>query len=89
RYYQRQGFMPVLEWRHGFESGAYSIRAAGIWQRDPSVFTYSDGTPEVGNRDFRGVISTSGSFRITERWTVGWDLNLMSDTAFLRDYSLM
>ncbi|WP_170182132.1 LPS-assembly protein LptD [Phreatobacter stygius] len=89
RYYQRQGFMPIAEWRHGFESGSYSIRGAGIWQRDPSVFVYSDGvTPEVGNREFRGVISTTGSFRITDRWSFGWDLNLMSDTAFLRDYSL-
>lgn len=89
RYYTRQGFMPMAEWRHGFESGYYTIRAAGIRQQDRSVFVYSDGTPEVGNRDFRGIIHTMGQFRITERWSVGWDLNLMSDTAFLRDYSLM
>lgn len=89
RYYLRQGFMPIAEWRHGFESGYYTIRAAGIRQQDRSVFTYSDGRPEVGNRDFRGIVHTTGQFRITERWSVGWDLNLMSDTAFLRDYSLM
>jgi LPS-assembly protein len=90
RYYARQGFMPVAEWRHGFESGYYTIRAAGISQRDPSVFVYSDGvTPEVGNRTLRGIVHTTGQFRLTERWSVGWDLNLMSDTAFLRDYSLM
>lgn len=88
RYYSRQGFMPLVEWRHGFESGYYSIRAAGIRQNDPGVFTYSDGTNEVGNREFRGILHTTGMFRITERWSVGWDLNLMSDTAFLRDYSL-
>lgn len=89
RYYHRQGFMPVVEWRHGFESGYYTIRGAGIFQQDRNAFTYSDGTPEVGNRSFRGIIHTSGMFRLTERWSVGWDLNLMSDTAFLRDYSLM
>ncbi|MCZ0734057.1 LPS-assembly protein LptD [Phreatobacter sp. AB_2022a] len=88
RYYQRQGFMPLAEWRHGFESGGYIIRGAGIFQQQPGVFSYADGTPEVGNRNFRGFISTSGSFRLTERWSFGWDLNLMSDTAFLRDYSL-
>ena len=88
RYYSRQGFMPIAEWRHGFESGYYSIRAAGIRQNDPGVFTYSNGTNEVGNREFRGILHTTGMFRITERWSVGWDLNLMSDTAFLRDYSL-
>ncbi len=88
RYYSRQGFMPLVEWRHGFESGYYTIRGAGIRQNDPSVFTYSDGTREVGNRDFRGILHTTGMFRITERWSMGWDLNLMSDTAFLRDYSL-
>lgn len=88
RYYSRQGFMPLVEWRHGFESGFYSIRAAGIRQNDPSVFSFSDGTREVGNREFRGILHTTGMFRINERWSVGWDLNLMSDTAFLRDYSL-
>lgn len=88
RYYSRQGFMPLVEWRHGFESGFYSIRAAGIRQNDPGVFSYSDGTREVGNREFRGILHTTGMFRINERWSVGWDLNLMSDTAFLRDYSL-
>lgn len=90
RYYARQGFMPVFEWRHGFESGYYTLRGAAIWQQDPGAFMYSDGiTPEVGNRTFRGILHTTGMFRITERWTVGWDLNLMSDTAFLRDYSLL
>lgn len=89
RYYSRQGFMPVAEWRHGFESGYYTIRAAGIRQNDPSVFVYRNGDSEVGNREFRGIIHTTGIFRINERWSVGWDLNLMSDTAFLRDYSLM
>ncbi|PTM61752.1 LPS-assembly protein LptD [Phreatobacter oligotrophus] len=89
RYYARQGFMPIVEWRHGFESGYYTIRAAGIRQNDPGVFTYSNGTNEVGNREFRGIIHTTGIYRLTERWSVGWDLNLMSDTAFLRDYSLM
>lgn len=89
RYYSRQGFMPIAEWRHGFESGYYSIRAAGIRQNDPGVFMYNDGvTREVGNREFRGILHTTGIFRVTERWSVGWDLNLMSDTAFLRDYSL-
>lgn len=89
RYYARQGFMPVFEWRHGFESGYYTLRGAAIWQRDPSAFIYSDGTPEVGNRDFRGILHTTGLFRVTDRWSVGWDINLMSDTAFLRDYSLL
>jgi len=88
RYYARQGFMPIVEWRHGFESGYYTLRAAGIRQNDPSTFSYSNGAPEVGNREFRGVLHTTGVFRINDRWSVGWDLNLMSDTAFLRDYSL-
>ncbi len=88
RYYSRQGFLPLVEWRHGFESGYYTIRAAGIRQRDPSVFTYSNGVNEVGNREFRGIIQSMGIFRLTERWSIGWDVNLMTDTAFLRDYAL-
>lgn len=89
RYYMRQGFMPVVEWRHGFESGFYTLRAAGIRQQDRSVFIYNEGQPEVGNRDWRGIIHSTGQFRLTERWSIGWDVNLMSDTAFLRDYSLL
>jgi LPS-assembly protein len=89
RYYSRQGFMPVAEWRHGFESGYYTLRGAAIWQRDPSVYSYSDGTPEVGNRTLRSVLQSTGMFRITERWQMGWEVNILSDAAFLRDYSLM
>jgi len=35
----RQGLLMQGQWRHRLLNGAYSIRAAGIFQQDPGVFT--------------------------------------------------
>jgi LPS-assembly protein len=37
----RQGMLNQLEWRHRLETGVYNIRAAGIFQADPSAFLNS------------------------------------------------
>ncbi len=34
----RQGVLGQAEWRHRLMDGAYSIKAAGIFQQDPGYF---------------------------------------------------
>ncbi len=80
-YYTRQGLLGKVEWRHRLMDGSYSIRAAGIFQREPSAFA---GT--VGNVDARGAITTSGEFRINDWWKWGWDGTVVTDKLFLSHY---
>jgi LPS-assembly protein len=77
----RQGPLLQGEWRHRLVNGAYTIRASGIFQLDRDAF----GT-NAGNREFRGDVHTTGQFRITDKWTWGWNGTLLSDTAYYRDY---
>ena len=52
-YLSRQGFLGQAEWRHRLMNGSYNVRAAGIFQKDPTAF---DAAPYgAGNRDFRGL----------------------------------
>lgn len=82
----RQGVLGVVEWRHRLLNGSYSIRAAGIFQQDPGAFQPSPYGP--GSRDFRGGIETKGQFNINTQWKLGWDITVMSDRWFTRDYKL-
>ncbi len=82
----RQGVLGVAEWRHRLLNGSYSIRAAGIFQQDPGAFQPSPYGP--GNRDFRGGIESKGQFNINTQWKLGWDITVMSDRWFTRDYKL-
>ena len=70
------------EFRQRLINGAYTIRAAGIKQQDPSAFNGS-----FGDRDWRGSIESSGRFALTQKWTWGWDALLLSDRYFLQDYN--
>jgi LPS-assembly protein len=82
----RQGFLGEAEWRHRLESGQYSIRGAGIFQQDKNAFLPSPyGARE---RDFRGLLETSGLFFLNERWKWGWDISLVTDKWFLQNYSI-
>lgn len=83
-YLSRQGFFGDVEWRHRLLTGSYTIRAAGIFERDPAAINRRP--PPGGFDDARGVIQTSGRFSINPRWTFGWNATLLSDRKFLADY---
>lgn len=85
----KQGPMLQGEFRQRLLNGAWSIRAAGIDQLDPSYFWRSaaDGGPTPGYRDFRGSVETNGQFALNDKWVWGWDALLLSDKTFLQDYN--
>src|SRR3569833_1045546 len=83
----KQGVLMEGEFRHRLMSGAYSIRAAGIQQNDPSYFVRNNGTQTSGNRDNRRRLDTSGRFAITDKWACGWDALIVSDKSFIQDYN--
>ena len=84
----KQGVMLQGEFRQRLLTGAYAIRAAGIYQLDPSYF--ANNTPGVdapGDRTFRGSVETEGRFAINDKWVWGWDGVLLTDKTFLSDYN--
>ncbi len=87
-YMTKQGFLLSGEWNQRLANGAYSIKAAGIFQQDPGYFAseYGADTPETKN--FRGTILTAGQFDITNQWVWGWTGVLVTDPTFVTDYSL-
>jgi LPS-assembly protein len=84
----KQGVLVDGEWRQRLLTGSYSIRAAGIFQQDPSYFAGRDGPDSPTAKNFRGVVQSSGQFAITDKWTWGWTGLLMTDSQFLQDYQL-
>lgn len=86
----RQGFMGRVEWRHRIDTpwitGAYNIRTAGIFQRDPEAFYSAPVGP--GTRQWRGSIESTGKFFLSEKWKFGWDIAAMSDRWFFDDYKV-
>jgi LPS-assembly protein len=84
--YSRQGVLGQLEFRQRLLTGAYNIRAAGIFQQDKSA--YLDPPFGPGNRTGRGSIETTGRFNINDRWRFGWDIALLSDKWFLQNYKI-
>jgi len=84
----RQRALVQGEWRHRLLDGSYSIKAAGIFQQDPSYFAARDGAASPTADTFRGVIQTAGQFALTDKWVWGWTGLLVTDTQFLYDYQL-
>ena len=82
KYTTTQGLLMQGEFRQRLINGAYTIRAAGIKQQDPSAFNGS-----FGDREWRGSVESSGRLALTQKWTWGWDALLMSDRYFLQDYN--
>ncbi len=80
----RQGVLAQAEWRHRLEHGSYLVRAAGISQQDKGVFLPGPNGP--GDKELRGSLETVGNFLINEKWNWGWDLALVSDKWFFRNY---
>ena len=83
----KQGLLMQGEFRQRLINGAYSIRAAGIYQLDKDYFMRSDGTTTPGYRDWRGSVESAGQFALTNKWVWGWDAVLLSDKTFLQDYN--
>ena len=84
----KQGLLMQGEFRQRLINGAYSIRAAGIYQLDKN--TFAPATPGIaapGYRDWRGSLESSGQFALSDKWVWGWDALLMSDKTFLQDYN--
>ena len=67
----KQGLMLQGEWRQRLMNGAYSIRAAGIYQLDKDDFLRDDGTPTPGYRDLRGSLETIGPVRAQPEMGLG------------------
>ncbi|UVK44639.1 LPS-assembly protein LptD [Mesorhizobium sp. AR07] len=97
--YTKQGFLGEAEWRQRFDNGAYSLKIAGIQQRDPDALIDSASFPgtfghninsgEVGDPNkFRGMMGTKGQFAINPRWNFGWDVLLQTDKNFSNTYNI-
>jgi LPS-assembly protein len=84
-YFSRQGFLGQVEWRQQFDNGQYDVRIAGIHQQNPDAFSANTVDRSVRNR---GMIATSGQFKINPRWTFGWDVLVQSDKNFSRTYAI-
>jgi len=82
----KQGLLLQGEFRQRLINGAYSIRAAGIYQLDRAYFA-TPGMTAPGDRDFRGSVESSGQFAITDKWVWGWDGVALTDKTFLSDYN--
>lgn len=91
--YTKQGFLGEAEWRQRFNNGEYSLKIAGIQQRDPDAFIDSagrnvdSGTAGDANK-LRGMMGTQGQFAINERWNFGWDVLLQTDKNFSSTYKI-
>lgn len=77
----KQGVLAQADWRQKLANGEYSVHLGGLMQAQPGEFGTSS-----GNRRFRGVIASTGTFDINDRWQWGWDASFRSDRAFLQDY---
>jgi LPS-assembly protein len=84
----KQGPLLEAQWRQRLLDGAYSIRAAGIFQADPGYFATRDGPDSATANTFRGAIQTAGQFALNDKWVWGWTGLLVTDTQFLYDYQI-
>ncbi|WP_055997629.1 LPS-assembly protein LptD [Devosia sp. Root413D1] len=76
----RQGFLMAAEWQQQFDYGSFTVKASGLYQLDPGAFS------ELGNREWRGAIQSSGRFQPIADWTVGWSYSAFTDAAYFDDY---
>ncbi len=75
-------------WRQRLMDGAYTIKAAGVFQQDTSYFANRDGVDSPTDRPFRGAVQTTGQFAINDKWVWGWTGLLLTDRYVLTDYNL-
>ncbi|MBO3759701.1 LPS-assembly protein LptD [Ciceribacter sp. L1K22] len=80
-----QGVLLDGEIRQRFEKGSASLRIAGINQMNPDKF---DAGTSDAEKDWRGMVSSKGEFKINPRWSFGWDVMAQTDNNFARTYEL-
>lgn len=83
--FSKQGFLGEAEFRQNFSNGEITLRMAGISQRKPGEFKAQ--TSDALETE-RGMIGTTGRFRINPRWIFGWDAMLQTDNNFSRTYGV-
>ncbi len=83
--YSRQGFLAEAEFRQRLDNGSYSLKIAGIHQREPDAFRF--GYVDRNNVN-RGMIGSEGEFKLNPRWTFGWDVMAQTDKNFSYTYSI-
>ncbi len=81
RFTTQEGIVYQGEFRHRIASGAYRMFATGTWPE-----TRTAGT--AGESEFRGSLFGDGRFNIAPDWHWGFNAELVSDTTYLRKYSL-
>ena len=79
----RQGFLMDAEWVQRFDAGSFRIKASGLYQADRSAFA-----GQIGDRDWRGAIQTSGDFVPVKDWQTGWSYTAFTDAAYFEDYRI-
>jgi LPS-assembly protein len=79
----RQGLLMDAEWVQRFQAGSFRIKGSGVYQLDPTAFTFSEAQTR-----WRGALQTSGNFVPTKDWEAGWSYTAFSDFAYLRDYRI-
>lgn len=77
----RQGLLMDATVRHRTETGRWSVQGVGIRQSDASAFDSVN-----SQDDWRGAVFTKGEFNLNDKWTAGWDAELLSDRRFASDY---
>ena len=90
RYYSKQGFLGVAEWRQRFNNGYYNLKAAGINQQSPEEFGFGreNAGTEADPNKWRGMAGSKGVFSINPRWTFGWDVLVQTDKNFSGTYNI-
>ena len=83
--YTKQGFLTEAEWRQRFETGAISVKVAGIHQVKPEEFAQN--TVDRAHEN-RGMIGTKGQFQINPRWQFGWNILAQTDKNFSYTYGI-
>lgn len=83
--YSNQGFLGEAEFRRNFADGEVTLRIAGISQLKPEKFTANTSDALVTER---GMIASTGQFRINPRWTFGWNVMAQTDNNFSRTYGI-
>lgn len=79
----RQGLLMAGEWDHRFPAGATSVKAYAVDQLDPGAFS-----GQVGDRQWRGALQSTGEFVPAATWVVGWSYTMFSDANFFSDYRI-
>ncbi len=74
----KQGPVADLEWRQATETGQYNIRGMGVHQ-----FT---SLPAPDDQEWRGAVTSSGKFALSDDWNWGWNATFASDRTFLNHY---